>query len=293
MDSVYMVQTLLTGLANGAIYGLVALGFVLLVNAVNIINFAQGEFVMLGAFLAYTFGAVLSLPFWAAFLLVLASSALIGVLFERTAYRPLRQADGPTYLVATMAASVAIRNIAQNIWGSVPFAYDEPFGRRVIALGSYILVPQHLFILGVTLVLVALLWLFFFHTRLGKLMRAAAQDRDAARLLGVPVRRIGTYTFMLAGATGGMAGILVAPVYFVNLDMGFIMGLKAFVAAIIGGWGSIPGALLGGLLLGLAEQMGTAYISSAYKDAFAFLVLIGFLLFLPRGLFGERVAEKA
>lgn len=293
MDSVYLVQTLLTGLANGAIYGLVALGFVLLVNAVNIMNFAQGEFVMLGAFLAYTFGSLLELPFPLAFALVLAVSALIGVLFERTAYRPLRQADGSTYLVATMAASVTIRNIAQNIWGAVPFAYDEPFGRKVLNLGAFTVLPQHLFILGMTLALMGLLWLFFFRTRLGKLMRAVAQDRQAARLLGIRAGRVGTATFMMAGAIGGLAGVLVAPIFFVNLDMGFIMGLKAFVAAIIGGWGSIPGAMLGGLLLGLVEQVATAYLSSAYKDAFAFLVLILFLLILPRGIFGEKVAEKA
>jgi branched-chain amino acid transport system permease protein len=293
MDTVYMVQTLITGLANGAIYGLVALGFVLLVNAVNIINFAQGEFVMLGAFLVYTFGAMLKLPFLLAFLLTLATSAVIGLVFERVAYRPLRTSDPATYLVATIAASVTIRNVAQNIWGAVPFAYTEPFGRKVLKLGDYVLLPQHLFILGATAVLVALLWVFFFHTRLGKLMRATAQDRQAARLLGIRVSRIGSVTFMMAAAIGGLAGVLVAPVYFVNLDMGFIVGLKAFVAAIIGGWGSIPGAITGGVVLGLVEQLATAYVSSAYKDAFAFIVLIIFLIVLPRGIFGENVADKA
>lgn len=293
MDELYLTQTLISGLANGAIYGLVALGFVLLVNAVNIMNFAQGEFVMLGAFLVYTFGGILKLPFPIAFALVLASSAVIGILFERTAYRPLRNADSATYLVATIAAAVTIRNLAQNIWGSVPFAYNEPFGRAVLRLGELVVLPQHLFILGITLVGVGLLYGFFFHTRLGKLMRATAQDRPTARLIGIRVDRIGTYTFMMASAVGGLAGVLVAPIYFVNLDMGFIMGLKAFVASIVGGWGSVPGAIVGGVLLGLLEQIGTAYGNSAYKDAYAFLVLIVFLIALPRGIFGEKIADKA
>jgi branched-chain amino acid transport system permease protein len=293
IDVVYLVQTLISGLANGAIYGLVALGFVLLVNAVNILNFAQGEFVMLGAFLVYTFGVVLHLPFAAAFILVVGAAALIGIVFERIAYRPIRQGDNATFLVATIAASVLIRNVAQNIWGTVPFAYNEPFGRSVLKFGDLQVLPQHLFIFGFTLLLVGLLWFFFFKTRLGKLMRATAQDRQTARLLGIRVARIGTITFMMAAAIGALAGVLVAPIYFVNLDMGFSIGLKAFVASIIGGWGSVPGAIVGGVLLGLVEQLATAYISSAYKDAFAFLVLIFFLIFLPRGVFGEKVADKA
>lgn len=293
LDTVYLVQTVITGLANGAIYGLVALGFVLLVNAVNIMNFAQGEFVMLGAFLIYTFGAMYGLPFWVAFPLVVVAAALFGIVFERAAYRPLRHGDSATFLVATIAAAVTIRNVAQQIWGSVPFAYSEPFGREVLNFGEYVVLPQHLFILGFTVVMVGLLYYFFFHTRLGKMMRATAQDRQAARLLGIRVTRIGTYTFMLAAGVGALAGVLVAPIFFVNLDMGFTMGLKAFVSSIIGGWGSVPGAIVGGVLLGLVEQVATAYISSAYKDAFAFLVLIFFLIFLPRGIFGEKVADKA
>lgn len=280
-------------MANGAIYGLIALGFALLVNAVNILNFAQGEFVMLGAFLAYTFGAMLKLPFPVALLLVVATAALIGILFERTVYRPIKKGESATYLVATIAASVTIRNLAQNIWGSVPFAYNEPFGRQVLKAGELVVLPQHLFILLVTGLLVAALWFFFFHTRLGKLMRATAQDRQTARLLGIRVARIGTITFMMAASLGSLAGVLVAPIFFVNLDMGFSMGLKAFVASIIGGWGSVPGAIVGGVLLGTVEQLATGYLSSKYKDAFAFLILIGFLVFLPRGVFGEKVADKA
>lgn len=248
---------------------------------------------MLGAFFAYTFGAMLGLPFPAAFLLVVAAATLVGALFERAAYRPIRHGDNATFLVATIAASVTIRNVAQNIWGSVPFAYNEPFGRRVLKFGELVVLPQHLFILAFTLVLVGLLWFFFFRTRLGKMMRATAQDRQTARLLGIRVARIGTVTFMMAGSIGALAGVLVAPIYFVNLDMGFTIGLKAFVASIIGGWGSVPGAIVGGVMLGLVEQVATGYISSAYKDAFAFLVLIFFLIFLPRGVFGEKVADKA
>ncbi len=290
-----LVQLLLSGLAMGAIYGLVALGFVLLINAVNIINFAQGEFVMLGAFLVYTAGSpeMLNLPFPLAFVLVVAAAGVIGVAFERTTVRPLRGGDFATYLVATLAAAVIIKNLSQQIWGPIPFSYSEPFGRQVIRFGEVAVLPQHLLILAFTAVLMVALYFFFFYTRTGKMMRATAQDRVSARLIGIRVARIGTITFAMSTALGCLAGVLVAPVFFVNLDMGFLMGLKAFVATIIGGWGSIPGAIAGGLLVGLIEVLGTAYISSVYKDAFAFLVLIIFLIVMPQGIFGEKVADKA
>ncbi len=290
-----LLQLLITGLAMGAIYGLVSLGFVLLINAVNIINFAQGEFVMLGAFLVYTAGSpdMMGLSFPVAFLLVVLVSAVIGIIFERTSYRPLRGGDFATFLVATLASAVVIKNLAQQIWGPVPFSYTEPFGRKVLNFGEVTVLPQHLLIIGFTAVLVVALYFFFFYTRTGKMMRATAQDRAAAQLIGIRVARIGTVSFVMSTALGCLAGVLVAPVFFVNLDMGFLMGLKAFVATIIGGWGSVPGAIAGGLLVGVVEVLATTFLDSRYKDAYAFAILILFLIVRPQGIFGEKVAEKA
>lgn len=276
----------------GAIYALVALGFVLLVNAVNIINFAQGEFVMVGAFLAYTFGELLHWPYWATVLGVIAVAGLVGILFERAAYFPLRGRESSTFLVSTLAVSVFLRNIAQQIWGPTPFAYTEPFGQQVIKVGSVTLVPQHLLIIGALALLVGLLYAFLFRTRLGTMMRASSQDRLAAQAIGIRVNLISVITFIIAAASGALAGVLVAPVFFVSTEMGFGVGLKAFIATIIGGWGSVPGAIAGGLLLGLVEVLASAY-NSTFKDLFAFGLLILFLIVLPRGIFGEKIAEKA
>lgn len=291
MDAIF-IQLVISGLAMGAIYGLVALGFVLLINAVNIINLAQGEFVMLGSFLVYTFYRA-GLPYLAAAAAMLAAAALVGIVFERIAYRPLRGGDIATFLVSTLGASVLIQNVALNIWGPYPFQFRQPFGNAILQLGAVRVAPQHLLIMGVTAVLMVLLYIFFFHSRLGKMMRAVSQDQATAALLGIPVTRIGTITFIIAAAIGALAGLLVAPIFFVNIGMGFMIGLKAFIATIIGGWGSVPGAIAGGLVLGVVEVLAAAYLSSEYKDVFAFLILILFLIFLPQGIFGEKVAEKA
>lgn len=289
----FFIQSLITGLAIGAVYGLIALGFMLLVNTTNILNFAQGEFGMLGAFMMVTFAVSWGIPYVPALLLVLAGAAVIGVIFERIAYRPLKGADGPTYFAATLAAAVVIRNIGLKIWGPYPLPFQEPFGLTMISIGGVRIRPQDLLIVGVVIVLSIILYLFFNKTRTGKIMRAMSQDRPTAQLLGVRVLAMGTLTFIMASMMGALAGVLVAPIYFVSLDMGFSMGLKAFIATIIGGWGSLPGAIVGGLLIGLVETFGAVYISSVYKDVFAFVLLIIFLVVRPQGVFGEKIADKA
>jgi branched-chain amino acid transport system permease protein len=290
----FFVPLLLSGIAMGAIYGLVALGFVLLINAVNIINIAQGEFLMLGSFFIFTFTIMWGLPLPIAFLLLLAASAVVGVVFERVAYRPLRGGDIATFIVSTLAASLVIRNVALNVWGPFPFAFRQPFEGRVWTVAGLRVNPQHLLIIVVTAVLMAGLYYFFFHTRTGKMMRAMSQDPATASLLGIPVAGLGTLTFIIAAAIGGTAGVLVAPIFFVNIEIGFTIGLKAFIATIIGGWGSVPGAIAGGVALGVVEVMAAAYISSQYKDAFAFVFLILFLIARPQGIFGEVASvEKA
>ena len=289
----FFLQIIVSGLAMGSIYGLVALGFVLLVNAADIINFAQGEFVMLGAFLAFTFAVILKIPFALSVVLVLAVMAVFGLAMERLAYRPLRNTNTVTIIISTLGISVFLQNLALRIWGSVPEAFTMPFGQQILHLGSLRLVPQHLLILVVTAILVLLQHWFFHNTRYGKLMRATAQDKDTARLLGVDISRMTSLTFVMAAAIGGLAGVLLAPVFYISVQMGVGVGIKAFVASIIGGWGSIPGALMGGLLVGLVEVLAAAYVSSTYKDVFAFVVLILFLVVMPKGIFGEKVAQKA
>jgi branched-chain amino acid transport system permease protein len=267
---------------------------VLLINAVNIINIAQGEFLMLGSFFVFTFAVIWELPLIAAIPLVIVAAAIVGIIFERTAYRPLRGGDIATFIVSTLAASLVIRNVALNVWGPYPFAFREPFGATVLTLAGVRVNPQHLLIIGVTAVLMVALYFFFFHTRLGKMMRAMSQDKVTASLLGIPVARIGTITFVIAASIGAVAGVLVAPIFFVNIEVGFMIGLKAFIATIIGGWGSVPGAIAGGVVLGVVEVLAAAYLSSQYKDAFAFLFLILFLLARPQGIFGEiGTVEKA
>lgn len=290
----FLVPLLLSGIAMGAIYGLVALGFVLLINAVNIINIAQGEFLMLGSFFILTFAVTWALPLPIAFLLMLAASAVVGVVFERIAYRPLKGGDIATFIVSTLAASLVIRNVALNVWGPFPFAFRRPFEGRVWTIGTLRVNPQHLLIIAVTGVLMVALYYFFFRTRTGKMMRAMSQDPTTASLLGIPVARLGTLTFIIAAGIGGTAGVLVAPIFFVNIEIGFAIGLKAFIATIIGGWGSVPGAIAGGIALGVVEVLAAAYLSSQYKDAFAFVFLILFLIARPQGIFGEvATVEKA
>ena len=288
----FFVQSLITGLAIGAVYGLIGLGFMLLVNTTNILNFAQGEFGMLGAFIMITLAINVGIPYVPALLIVLAAAAVIGIVFERIVYRPLKNADVPTYFAATLAAAVVIRTAALKIWGPYARPFQEPFGLTMLSLGEVRVRPQDLLIVGVIIVLSALLYLFFNKTSTGKAMRAMSQDRQTAQLLGVKVLSMGTLAFVIASMIGAVGGVLVAPIYFVSLDMGFYMGLKAFISTIIGGWGSLPGAVIGGLIIGVVETFGAVYISSVYKDVFAFVLLIVFLVIRPQGIFGEKVADK-
>lgn len=287
-----LLQLLLSGFAMGSIYALVALGFVLLVNGVNLINLAQGEFVMVGAFFAYTFSTMLGLPYWVTILGVIACSALFGIAFARIGYWPLRNAGVATAIIGTVGVSVFTKNIAMNVWGPIPIYYSEPFGRMVLQVGSIRIVPQHLLIIGTTIALLIAVFLFFEKTRLGLMMRAVSEDKSAAALIGIKISSVTLLTFAISAVFGAIAGLLVAPVFFITVEMGTMVGLKAFIASIIGGWGSIPGAIVGGIILGILEVMSAAYVSAMYKDVFAFIFLILMMIILPRGIFGERVSEK-
>jgi branched-chain amino acid transport system permease protein len=214
------------------------------------------------------------------------------VLFHEVVYRPFRARPPGVFLSASVAVGISLRNVALIAEGPQPVSMPSPVGSDFIRIGSASIVPQHLFIAGVTVVLVALQYVFLMRTATGRRLRATAQDREAARLMGIPVRRMIALTFVVSALLSGVAGMLLAPVFFAASDMGPALLLKAFIAIVIGGFGSVPGAMVGGLVLGVLEVLIAAFVSSAFKDALAFAILIVFLLAMPRGIFGERIAEK-
>jgi branched-chain amino acid transport system permease protein len=287
------LQLLFTGLGVGSVYALVALGFVLIFRATNVVNFAQGEFSMVAAFLMVVFAVDLAWPYWLSFLIALAGMALLGALFNLGVYYPLRNRSFLPVIIATIGASIFLANGVLALYGPQPQVLPGWFDSPGIQLGPVFLDSQYLVIMAVTALLVAFNYWLFEHTLLGKKLQATSQDKEMASLLGIPVSTMIMFTFVYSALLGGIAGILVAPILFVSIQMGATIALKAFAATIIGGFGDVAGAIVGGLALGVIETFGAAYISVPYKDGFAFLVLIAFLIFLPQGLFGERVAEKA
>jgi len=281
-----VVQYVITGITIGGIYALIALGFSIIYNTTGIINFAQGEFVMLGGMIAVSL-ATAGLPLLWAFLLSVLLVTAVGLLFERLAIHPLKGASIITLIIITIGASIFLKGVAMLIWGKdavrLPsFSGDKPYH----ILGATIL-PQHLWILGITLSVMLLLHLFFEYTILGKAMRASAANRLAASLVGINVRKMAMCSFALSAAIGAVAGIIISPVTFSSYDVGTMLGLKGFCAAIIGGLGSSPGAILGGFLLGILESLGAGFLSSSYKDATAFCILLTVLFLRPRGILGR------
>ncbi len=289
----HALQLLFTGIGIGAVYALVALGFVLIFRATNVVNFAQGEFSMVAAYLMVVFAVDLGWPYWLSFLLALAGMAILGALFNLGVYYPLRHRTFLPVIIATIGASILMANTTLALYGPQPQVLSGWFSYQGIQLGSVFLDSQYLLIVAVTIVLVALQYWFFEHTLLGKKLQATSQDKEMAALLGISVSGMIMITFVYSALLGAVAGILVAPVLFVSIQMGSTIALKAFAATIIGGFGDVAGAIIGGLSLGVIETFGAAYISVPYKDGFAFLVLVAFLIFRPQGIFGERVAEKA
>jgi len=289
-------QLAFTGLAIGGVYALIALGIVLIYRATNVVNFAQGEFCMLGAYALVFISQGARLDYFLAAAVALALMAVLGLLFALGLYYPLRNRSFLPVIIATIGASIMFQNGALAVFGPSPEKVRpviEAGPTGGIMLGGVFFDYQYVVILGVTLVLVVTQYAFFEYTLLGKKMQATSQDKDMARLLGIPVTLMIALTFIYSTALGGLAGMLVAPIYFVTHKMGAVLGLKAFAVTIAGGFGDVRGAIAGGLALGVIETFGAAYVSVVYKDAFAFLLLILFLLFRPQGIFGEKVAEKA
>ncbi|HEX3350516.1 MAG TPA: branched-chain amino acid ABC transporter permease [Acetobacteraceae bacterium] len=286
-------QLLFTGIGIGAVYALVALGFVLLIRAANVVNFGQGEFAMLGAYLLVIFFNLLHWPYWVSIVLAIILMAGFGVVFAGVTYWPLRFRGGLPVIISTIGASIFLENMVLVLFGPQSSQVDGLFDNPGFDVGPVFVDTQYLSIIVVVMLLVGLQYFIFERTLLGKKLQATSQDKEMASLLGIPVAVMVLITFAYSSSLGAIAGILVGPILFVSTGMAAIITLKAFAANIIGGYGSIPGAILGGIALGLVETLGAAYISVPYKDAFAFLVLLLFLLIRPQGLFGERIAEKA
>ncbi|MCL5962239.1 MAG: branched-chain amino acid ABC transporter permease [Chloroflexi bacterium] len=288
-----LLQLVVNGLAMGCIYALIAMGFIITYNAVGLINFAQGELVMLGAFLAVAALSSLQLPLALAYLLSMVGMVAFGYVFQLTVFRPLQQKPLFTVIVATIGVSIILKNVARIAWGPEPMTLAGFFSSNTFDIGGVIILQQSVFIIVVTSILLVAQHLFFTYTIYGKRMRAVAQNQEVARLMGISVGQLIALSFILSALLGGIAGLLLAPVFLVTLNMGGIALLKAFAACILGGFGSIPGAVVGGLFLGVTEILMAAYVSSAYKDVLAFVILILVLLAFPRGLFGEKVGERA
>jgi branched-chain amino acid transport system permease protein len=285
-------QILFAGLALGAIYALVALGFVLIIRATNVVNFAQGDFAMLGGFAMVAFIGS-GLPYWLSILLALVVMGIFGMIFNLGVYYPLRHRSFLPVIISTLGASIFLQNIVLYFFGPQPKPMPRVFETQGIEVGGVFMDTQYLVILAVTAIAVAFQYFLFERTLLGKKLQATSQDKDMARLVGIPVASMIAFTFIYSATLGGIAGILVSPVLFVSIGMGSIIALKAFSATIIGGFGDVTGAIVGGLLLGVVESFGANYISVPYKDAFAFLLLFIFLLLRPQGIFGEKISEKA
>ena len=278
-------QFLAGGLTAGSVYALVALGFSIIFNASRVINFAQGEFVMIGGMSAVSLVATgVPLPLAIAGAVVIAS--VVGLLLEKLAVERARGADVVTLIIITIGASIFLRGLAQLVWDKKIHPLPAFSGDRPIAIFGAAIVPQSLWVLGATVVIVVALSWFFGRTLAGKAMLATSHNRLAAQLVGVDVAKVLFASFGLAGALGAIAGVLIAPIAFTSYDAGIMLGLKGFAAAMLGGLGSFAGAILGGLLLGLFESLSAGYVSSAYKDVVAFLVMLVVLFVRPRGILG-------
>ena len=282
-----LFQYLITGITVGSIYAMVAVGFNIIYNVTEIINFAQGEFVMLGGLTMISLHVGLGLPLIAAFPATLIIVTLVGMLLDRLAISPIRQPTVLSLIIATIAASILLKGTAMFIWGKDPYDLPAFSGRNPINFLGAVIQPQYCWVIGFLILTVIVLTLFFEKTILGKAMSACADNPDAASLVGINVKQMILLSFALSAAIGAVAGIVVTPISLMEYDRGAMLAVKGFGAAVLGGLGSFPGAVIGGLILGAIESLGAGLISSGYKDAFALIVLMFVLFYKPSGIFGD------
>lgn len=285
------VQFLISGLTVGAVYALVALGFTLVYNASDVVNFAQGEFVMLGGMVT-VFLTAAGIPLPLAAILAVAVSVAVGLLLYWLAIEPARDASPVTLIIITIGASILLRGAAQIVFDKQFHKLPSISGDTPVNVLGATVQPQSFWVLGGTAVIVILLYVFLERTVLGKAVLATAANKLAARLVGINTATVMALAFGGSAAIGAVAGILITPITLTSYDVGTLLALKGFAAAMLGGMGNPIGAVAGGLLLGLLEAFGVGYISSTYKDAFAFIVILLVLFAMPQGLFGRRTVER-
>jgi len=285
------IQYFVSGITQGSVYALVALGFTIIYSVTGIINFAQGDFVMLGGMLAYLFLHTLKLPLPLACLFSVASVTLCGLLLERLAISSSRKASVVSLIIITIGASMFIRGIAGELWGKDPLPLPPFSGEKPIPVFGAAIQPQTIWVLAITLIFMMLFQLLLSRTLLGKALKACAINRRAAGIVGINVRTMSLLSFAMAAALGAIGGIVIAPLTLTSYDIGVMLGLKGFVAAAMGGLSNQAGAVAGGFALGILEALGAGYISSAYKDAIALLVFFLFLLVRAKG-FSSAEAER-
>ncbi len=288
-----LLQLSVAGVAQGCVYALVALGFVLIYKATETVNFAQGDLMMLGAFFALTSSVILGWPYWATILFAVAIMAVVGMLLERVVLRPVLGQPAFTVVMITIGVGYVLRGVVTMMpgWGTDTYTLPTPFSEGVVKVGSIIFAVQQIAVIGMTTALCAVLYVFFRYAKLGIAMQATSQNQLAAAYMGIPVRRVNMLVWGLSAGVATFAGILLAPVTFVHSNMGFI-GLKAFPAAVVGGFGSVPGAIVGGLIIGLVEALAGFYMPEGFKDVAAYVVVLVVLLFKPSGIFGETARKK-
>ncbi len=290
---VEFLQQLINGLSLGSIYALIALGYTMVYGILKLINFAHGEIYMIGAYIAYYLVMIFKLNFILALLLAMFFSAIFGIIVERLAYKPLRNSSRISALLTALGVSMLLQNLGLKIFGGDPKPFPELVENKAIFLGDIIIFNQQIIIVVVSIILMIVLHIIVRYTKTGKAMRAVAYDQEAAKLMGIDSNKIISYTFAIGSALAAAAGVLIG-MRFNRIEplMGMMPGIKAFIAAVLGGIGSIPGAVIGGLIMGISESLVVGYISSSYRDAIAFAILIVILLVKPEGILGKNIKEK-
>ncbi|HYM30217.1 MAG TPA: branched-chain amino acid ABC transporter permease [Candidatus Cybelea sp.] len=284
-------QLLINGLAVGCIYGLVALGFVLIYKATEVVNFAQGDLLMLGAFTAYTFITLLGTSYWVGLIAAVVIMAVFGALLDMLILRRIIGQPQFAMVMLTLGLGFMFRAFASMTWGSQTYTIETPFSAKVINVGAVVVSEEYISIIVGTILLCAVLYAFFRYTRVGVAMQAASQNQLAAYYMGIPVKLIFSLIWAISAAVAVVAGVLLAPVNLIDVNMGFI-GLKAFAAAVLGGFGSIPGAIVGGLIVGVIELFAGVGLEEGFKDVAAYVVLLAVLVIRPQGLFGTVARKK-
>ncbi len=287
------LQVLISGISQGCIYGLIALGFVLIYKATEAVNFAQGELMMLGAFVGLAVASYFSLPYWAVLLISVAVLAIFGFLTERLILRPILGQPAFAIVMVTIGVGYTSRGLITMIpgIGTDTHVLEVPFKDKMVSLGGLTIGVEHVVIIATSIVLCGLLFGLFRYTRIGIAMQAASQNQLAAHYMGIPVKRLNGLIWGTSAAVAAVAGILLAPITFVHVNMGFI-GLKAFPAAVIGGFESLPGAIVGGLIIGIVESLAGFYLPEGFKDVAAYVVVLIMLMIKPNGLFGEKIRKR-